>query len=444
MQRTETLDLDGTPFDILSTDLPQNYTFYSQELQLLRSVDRLDVVLGGYASRETGDDGSLQNALPAINPANPVITDGSVENTSLAIFGQFNYHITEQLTFTGGARYTKEGKQLVSRNHTGAAKAMGVIIPVIGPPIGAATAGQTAPGTSCSVPYADQDTPTTCQATYDDNFSDVSWLLSLDYQVTDDTLVYVKAARGFRGGGQNLRGTATTGTFSAFDPEIAVQYEGGVKTTFWDGRARVNAAGWFTDYKDIQRSRIFATPTGGSGTQVSNAASAELYGGELEGTLIPIQNLTLTTALSYFHGEYKRWEDGNLDRTPTPFGFPKWTAYVGANYRVPLDFGQLALQLDYRWQDKAVLFTENRTPGIGACCTQAINPANSLYAGSYAIVNGRITLRLDNIGAEVSVFGRNLTNKHYIVGTVDLAALGHRVVTYGDPRVIGVEVKKRF
>lgn len=443
VDRTETLDLDGTPFNILTPTLPQSYEFYSQEFQLIRAGERLDYVLGVYVSREEGTDGSIQYALPAINPANPVLTDGSVVNASSAIFGQLNYQITDRLTFTGGLRYTTEDKRLVSRNHTGGVPQMGIILPVIGPPLPGQSAGVTAAGTTCAVPYVDQDSPTQCQATYDASFSDVSWLFSLDYQLNEDTLLYGKVSKGFRGGGQNLRGTANQGTFEAFEPETAIQYETGLKTTFLDQRARLNLSLWYTDYSDIQRSRIFSSPSG-TGTQVSNAASAQLWGGELEGVLVPVDNLTLTTAVAYFKGEYEEWEDGDLDRSPTPFGFPEWTFYLGANYKVPLESGQLAFQVDYRWQDESVLFTENRTPGVGACCTQTINPANTLYQDAYSIWNARISLRLDRFDTELALFGRNLSDELYYNSGVDLAALGHRVVTYAEPRVIGFEVKKRF
>ncbi len=47
------------------------------------------------------------------------------------------------------------------------------------------------------------------EALFDDTFSAVSYLASVDYQVDPNILLYAKTSRGFKGGGQNLRGNAT-------------------------------------------------------------------------------------------------------------------------------------------------------------------------------------------------------------------------------------------
>jgi iron complex outermembrane receptor protein len=439
------LDLDATPFPILSTSLRQSDRFLSQELQIIRTNDVLSFVAGLYGSQEQGDDGSLQLALTPINPANPIVTDGSVKNSSEAVFGQANWHFAPRFTFTGGLRYTKETKELISRNHTGGVSAYHIILPVTGPPVGTSTAGQTAAGTACSLPYANQDSPTQCQATFRSSYSDVSWLASLDYQMTDAVLLYAKASKGFRGGGENLRGTATTGTFSAFGPETAIQYEGGVKSTFWDGRARVNAAAYYTDYKDIQRSTIFQTPTGGTGTQVSNAASAKLWGGEIESVFIPIPHLTLNASIGLFHGEYGSWHDGNLDRSDTPFSTPETTIYLGARYVVPLTVGDLSLQADYTHQSSQPLFTDSQAATTaGPCCTLKINRALTVEQKGYGLLGARVSLELKAWDAEVAIFGRNLTDQKYDFQGLDLNALGYRVIYVGDPRTFGIEFKKRF
>ena len=41
-----------------------------------------------------------------------------------------------------------------------------------------------------------------------------------------------------------------------FDPEFIDSFEVGVKTTLLDGAMRINAAGFFYDYKDLQQSKI--------------------------------------------------------------------------------------------------------------------------------------------------------------------------------------------
>ena len=100
------------------------------------------------------------------------------------------------------------------------------------------------------------------------------------------------------------------------------------------------------------------------------------------------------------------------------------------------------MNLDY--QTKRPLFTDPRTPGPPPCCTQAIDPSATIYQKGYAILNARIALRVDAWNTEVAVFGRNLGDAHYVLSPLDLSSLGFRIAEYGDPRVVGVSVKKRF
>ncbi len=61
------------------------------------------------------------------------------------------------------------------------------------------------------------------------------------------TMLYAKYSRGYKGGGWNPGECG-----EAYDPEHLSAYETGVKSTFWNGQARTNAAFYWYDYDDIQ------------------------------------------------------------------------------------------------------------------------------------------------------------------------------------------------
>jgi hypothetical protein len=117
----------------------------------------------------------------------------------------------------------------------------------------------------------------------------------VDFQATPDLLLFASVARGSRSGGFNGRATSNVAT-TPYDPEFALTYEIGAKAELLDRRVRINAIAFSTDYKDLQQTvaTCIRLPTGecqiGSGGLafapfVTNAATANIYGGELESLL---------------------------------------------------------------------------------------------------------------------------------------------------------------
>ncbi len=90
---------------------------------------------------------------------------------------------------------------------------------------------------------------------FDDNFSDSEFIYTakLDYDVTDDLLVYGSFAHGYKAGGFNLDPTAAAG---GADPRFASEevdsFELGFKSTLADGRVRFNVTGFWSTYDNFQ------------------------------------------------------------------------------------------------------------------------------------------------------------------------------------------------
>ena len=64
------------------------------------------------------------------------------------------------------------------------------------------------------------------------------------------------------------------------------------------------------------------------------------------------------------------------------------------------------------------------------------------------LVDGQI--RVDNVlgsaaeGLNLTLWGKNLTNKEYVVRSVDFGALGYATTIYGDPRTYGLTLDMKF
>jgi iron complex outermembrane receptor protein len=407
-------DYDGTPFHVIDVNLGSNGKYFSQELQLVGSAGSLDWILGGFYDREKGHYFAMSFALPAINTVtNPNRPLADARNTSVAGFAQATWHATDALSFTGGFRWTKETKRLVSFNSNKA---------------------------GCSIPVTQRDIPGVCRGTFQNSFSDPSFLASADYKFSPDMMAYVSVSRGFRGGGQNLRGNANLGSFDPYKPEIATVYEVGMKSELFDRRLRFNWAGYYTDYKDIQRSVTVAgpssTPTNITIVSiVSNAASAEIYGGEFEASLRVSDAFTLSATYGYTHGNYKSFVDFSGDRSREEFPFPEHTASLSGRYAIPTPYGSLALQADYRYQSKVNLY-----PALSAVLT-----SSQVTQKGYGLLNARLSLTGDDQRYDIALFGRNLTDKVYKSAAQGFeTSLGFNTVYIGDPRVVGLEFTLKF
>ncbi|WP_269473229.1 TonB-dependent receptor domain-containing protein [Kineobactrum salinum] len=98
---------------------------------------------------------------------------------------------------------------------------------------------------------------------------DINPKLNISYDISDDSLVYVQAARGFRYGGINGAVPESVcaeelaevdrqgGDVRFFDPDKLWNYEIGNKGTLADGRVSYNAAYFYIDWDDMQTTRSF-------------------------------------------------------------------------------------------------------------------------------------------------------------------------------------------
>jgi iron complex outermembrane receptor protein len=263
-------------------------------------------------------------------------------------------------------------------------------------------------------------------------FSDVSWLASLDYEIASDTLVYVKAARGARAGGQQGRANGNNpASYIPFDPEVVTEYEGGLKTQLFDRRVTLNIAGFYDDFTGVQRSVTLLTPTGTT-TNVSNAAAARLYGIEGEANVRVTDQLRVGGNLGYLNPKYKRFDDALLgDRSREAWPAPKWTYALNAHYQVPVSVG--SVEANATWT-----FTGNQNLQPQAAALSQVTQKG------YGLLAGTATLHLEHGELDIGLWGRNLTNKKYYVTGTSTETVGFNQLYTGEPRTYGVQVTKRF
>jgi iron complex outermembrane receptor protein len=386
-------------------DLHQNQ--FSQELQAVGTVGKIDYVAGLYYFNEhVSDDAATPNS-------NGVYLDGNgnavytilnactgssgfgstvgcrsidraseVWSKSYAAYGQLTYNATEQLHLTVGGRYTHDKKRGVlhySRN----------------------------------VNY-DTNTAAATAAGYqplDETWNRFNPMATLAVDATDDLHVYAKYATGYRAGGASSR----TANYQAFDPEDVKSYEVGLKSDFWDHRARFNLAGYIMDRKDSQVDISSIQAFNGSNfnnlVTINAPGTTKIRGIEADLTLNPVEGLTLSASYAYTY-------------TKIPLVPITYTGTNGASTTVDQRFyivftprnaasGSIDYALPIGSQDTSLRF---HIDGNYAQATQAFDQF-ATKADSSLIFNGRISLADIGVGNQkltLSVWGRNLFNEQYV------------------------------
>lgn len=327
----------------------------------------------------------------------PPSTTLTHDNTSWAIFGQASYDFSDQLTVTGGLRYTDDDKDLT----------------VLG-----------APASSRSVS--------------DDH---VSWDLAAMYNVNDDVSLFARVADGFRGPSIQGRDVAFFAPPSVAQSETVLSWEAGVKSFIGD-TVRLNAAAFTYEVEDIQ-----LTAVGGAGNtvQLLNADKGKAWGFEVDAEWAPLDNLIFTGGVAYTDTEL---DDAGLavgicaqctvtdptvviggstralvDGNPFP-NAPELTANFTARYSMPWGSdGELFAFTDWSYQGATNLFIYESTE------FQTDEQFEGGLKFGWARTDGSL---------EVAAFARNITDEDNIKGGIDF---NNNTAFVNEPRIIGISVK---
>jgi iron complex outermembrane receptor protein len=393
----------------------------TQELQFTgRAFERLDWTAGFFYY--TADDSNYQSGTLFPGVLYQQDSYDMQDATNWAVFVHGVYDITDQLALTAGIRYTDDEKNaLLSRyNFDGTDR-----LPVPG------FTTQTSPGPV--------------------DVSETSWspMVGLDYQINDDLLVFAFYSTGFRGGGFSPRPQNAL-QLAPFLSETLENYEGGVKSEWFDHRLRLNGNVFFSIYSDQQ---IFLGDTDAAGNlwfRQKNTGEAEFWGIEIEAQAMPVDNFMIDAALGYIHHELTdpgisglcvEFENGDpCYSTRTP----EWTFAIGGSYQFDLgNAGTLTPRIDMRYQSKVYFLPYGAT--LDPANHIAPNPIEGVQE-DYAVVNGRITWVSPSADWEVELYAINLTDKVYFNGKLPLIALGlgREQGNVAAPREFGVTATRRF
>ncbi|MFC4595865.1 TonB-dependent receptor domain-containing protein [Sphingobium tyrosinilyticum] len=212
--------------------------------------------------------------------------------------------------------------------------------------------------------------------------------------------------------------------------------EAGLKTQFWDRRARVNLALYRSRYSDMQID--FVASTGGNRTTAETANApghSTIKGVEIDAALNPVRGLTLSAAYAYTHM--------HLPPAPNPFNNNQvQTVYI---ISTPSHAGSGAI--DYEVPLTSVTLRAHLDAAVsGGYRSSASEPT---LTDKMFVVNGRLALSEIDLGREagleVALWARNLLNEQHVFYR---SRGSYRFIgTYGifnEPRTWGVDATIRF
>ena len=257
-----------------SLDLQQ----FTQEFRLQsKSGQPFEWLLGAFYSDEDGANHQLipvtqMDGSPLIAPWNDLIgTLGelSVPSTykETAVFANGSYAFTDRFKLGAGVRWSKNDQDFTQ----------------------IVTYGE----------FIDLPLGTSANSSSEDV---VTWSITPQFQVNDDTMVYFKASTGYQPGGPNV---VAPGLPPTVDSSTLTSYELGLKSEWFENRVLFDLVGYQIDWQDIQTSNEVNGVSG-----LVNGGEATSQGVEASLLLRPAAGLTF--------GLNAAWNDTEVDEDFAP------------------------------------------------------------------------------------------------------------------------------
>lgn len=430
---------DGSGLGIFYTFGSYDGYQFSNELQVQGESGNVDYVFGGFYSTEKGDDFTNAQTFNVL-PLN--YTDLTGRNDSISTFAHANVKlpsIADGLSVSFGARITKDTRYINSHVRQQRALSATVTDPYV----------CLASGTPVVIPNLTDRS--LCSFKTKATFTEPTWDISLNYQLTPDHLVYLAHRRGYRAG------AARSATSPDVRPELVDDIEIGSKNEFdlGDASIRFNVAGYYGWYKDLQRN-ITLVLNGVTAAQDRNAAKAHVYGLETDLNIDVGRVVTLSASYALTKAVYDDYSNVfntsagqvTVDNSSALFSYtPKHMFSASARLNVPMapENGEASISATYVYQSSFQTTDSNSRNcgpnGIERWCLNQVG-----LVDGYGLVNLRADWRKP-FGApfDIGAFVTNLTGEKYYAGKYALVnVIGLLSAWPGAPRMYGLELRIPF
>ena len=411
----------SAPYDYF---LERNRTF-SQEFTLTSapSASRFNWVAGAFYYH---DDSEL--ALSTLDTCvGAVCTPGVTPNTntgypttrSYSGYADASYRFFSATHLTVGLRYTDETKGL-----------SGNVVPIKGQPDSVAAL----PASTVLYP-GEPGFPIVIPTSL--HFDKLTYRVVLSQDFTDNIYGYVSDNLGFKSGAFN----ANVFTNSPALPEELYAYEVGLKSEVFDQRVRLNLAGFYYNYENVQV-RSTAPPAPPGNALLENAAKERMYGVDADFTIVPAKGFVINGGFEVLDSKYVSYPGttcsaystktvngvlvGVVTNTAcnlagyTPPYAPPFSANLGFTYTTQVFGGVVAFTTNDHYNN-----------------SYPLAPDNSIRQNAHHVLDASLTWTSPNKAYDIQVFGKNINGAYYFSN--GLASNNYQVLP-GAPRTYGVTI----
>jgi iron complex outermembrane recepter protein len=348
-------------------------------------------------------------------------------HTSAALFGQLEWHVTDKLSVLPGLRFNYDEKSGYYRAQT--------------------YGGNTAPAGAAAL-QASILQPLAYETSGEDD--NISYNLTLAYEVTPQINAYATYATAFKTFGLNNNGIPVDGAnnpllnLASIKPEDTRHIEAGIKTEPAPG-VIANFAAYRTAIDDFQVS-VVSNQAGTLRGYLANAEEVVVQGVEFDGSWQVNDQFNLYGNIAYTDGKYERFtqappalEDSGgavlqVDASGTRLpGLSEWAASFGGEYSLPGNFsgrsGEFFLAADASYRSE---FSSSPTE------------SDYLNIDGYTLLNARLGFRADD-GWTAFLWARNALDEDYFeMLNAGGSSSGYYAGLLGDPRTYGVTLRGSF
>ncbi len=487
--------LPGQQFDPNSGGAIETTT-HEVRLQNTAFGGRLDWLLGAYYSDEqidaqgsltlldqyqagvsTGQLGSVPNALLAFAGGASATGDFATNRftqsgESLSVFTHNVFELTDRISLTAGLRYVEESKdgafEQLDGQHNACFGTFGNLANI--PPLLAP--GVSGPGTAVALncfvfaaPVFDPANPgplfgaiaaspaagllNLLPREFDDTFEDeeLVYTVKASFRINDTTNIFGGFTHGFKSGGFNLDASAANaGADPRFDSEKIDAIELGLKTDFFDGRARANIAVFQQKMEDFQVLEFT-----GIQFQTFNVDKAESSGVELELLGQLTDHFTGTLGVTYADAFYPEdcspaaGQPGFLLQARNLCGAkltnaPEWVTIVGGTYERLIEDGRMNFFVTGSIRNESERRTSTQPTVLGT---------TTPLAGDIQEANTKANLRIGFEAPDerwgIELWGNNITDERTknVTFNVPLRA-GARAQFVQEPSTYGITLRTRY
>ncbi|CAN5317068.1 TonB-dependent receptor [soil metagenome] len=427
------------------------FTTYTQEVRLAGKTDKLDWLVGAFLADERLD--SKANFLygndyeqylgrllsrSATNPAGIANFVGLLLNrapntsfvggqglhdqyqqraTTVALFTNDSWHVTDAFDITVGLRYSVDDKTLNTYQTTSdGGVACGTALSPAGQAriagIVGAAATPTIIGNLC-LPWAN---PLFNGRGNTQKRSDKEWsgTIKASYRFSPEVFTYGSFARGYKGGGYNLDRTQSSNglpsgaagivpiTDTSFPGEFVDSYEVGMKNTLFHRTVLFNVTGFYQKFSDFQLNTFL-------GTSFAVRSIPEVTSQGVDVDFIwftPVHGLSVQSGFSYAKTEYGKDKVPN-DPTNALLLLPGSRLSLAPKYSAS---GSLTYEHPVGDSLKARF-------NVGAKYSSDYNTGSDLFPPkmqkAYTLVNARVALGAADDKWTVELWGQNLFDEKY-------------------------------